>query len=232
MLDLIYPARCPVCHEIIPWRCELICKECVSLLPLNCGYQCIKCGKPVEEPEELCHDCMEYTHEFEQGMGIFCYDEIMRRSIHKFKYQGRREYGRFYGIAAWRYGKEQLKKWKPEVLVPVPIHTSRKRERGYNQAEIIAEVLGGCMDLPVAADVVIRKKKTIAQKELSSEERRKNLESAFAKGKNPLRWRRVLLIDDIYTTGSTADAVSRILRECGAEEIYVLSICIGRDFVV
>lgn len=210
----------------------MICEKCVPLLPLNCGHQCEKCGKPVEDAEELCHDCIESEHVFTKGMGIFLYDDIMRTSIHKFKYQGRREYGRFYGSAAWKYGKEQLERWNPQVLIPVPVHKSRKAERGYNQAEVIARVLADQMGIPVASDVVIRIKKTKAQKDLSPEERKKNLESAFAKGKSSLLWKRVLLIDDIYTTGSTADAVSKILRASGAEEIYVLSICIGKGFMV
>lgn len=229
---MIYPARCPICHEIVQPGYDMICEKCVSLLPLNCGYQCEKCGKPVEHAGELCPDCTESEHVFTKGMGIFYYDDIMRSSIHKFKYQGRQEYGRFYGNAAWKYGQEQLKKWNPQVLVPVPVHISRKIQRGYNQAEVIAGVLAEQMGVPVAADVVIRKKRTKAQKDLSPEERKQNLEAAFAKGKSPLLWKRVLLIDDIYTTGSTVDAVSRILRESGAEEIYVLSICIGKGFMV
>lgn len=229
---MIYPARCPICHEIVQPGYDMICEKCVPLLPLNCGYQCEKCGKPVEHTGELCPDCTESEHIFKKGMGIFYYDDIMRSSIHKFKYQGRQEYGRFYGNAAWKYGQEQLKKWNPQVLVPVPVHISRKIQRGYNQAEVIARVLAEQMGVPVAADVVIRKKRTKAQKDLSPEERKQNLEAAFAKGKSPLLWKRVLLIDDIYTTGSTVDAVSRILRESGAEEIYVLSICIGKGFMV
>lgn len=229
---MIYPARCPICHEIIESGYDLICPACAQELPLNCGYHCQKCGKPVEQSGDLCQDCTEYIHEYTQGMGIFLYDDKMRASIHRFKYMGRREYGRFYGIAAWKFGQEQLKRWNPQVLIPVPVHQSRKRTRGYNQAEVIARELAKQMQLPVETNVVIRKKKTKAQKELSPEERRKNLESAFAKGKDPLLWKRVLLIDDIYTTGSTADAVSKILWECGAQEIYVLSICIGRGFMV
>lgn len=210
----------------------MICAKCIPFLPVNQGNRCKKCGKPVKNEEDLCHDCVEWEHEYTQGAGIFLYDDIMRKSIHKFKYMGRREYGRFYGTAAWKYERELLEKWAPEVLIPVPVHISRKTDRGYNQAEVFARALAEKMGLPVATDVVIRKKKTKAQKDLDPEERRKNLEYAFTKGKNPLLWRRVLLIDDIYTTGSTADAVSRVLKECGAGEIYVLSICIGKGFVI
>ncbi len=210
----------------------MICQACLSKLPLVKEPRCVKCGKPVHEEGTLCRDCTEISHEYTQGIGVFLYDEVMRKSISYFKYQGRREYGRFYGAAAWEYEREILKKWAPQVIIPVPVHISRKIARGYNQAEVIACELGRKMRLPVAANAVVRTEKTIAQKDLSPEERRKNLEHAFVKGKNPFLWKRVLLIDDIYTTGSTVDAVSHILKESGAEEIYVLSVCIGKGFVV
>lgn len=184
------------------------------------------------EVGDYCHDCMELSHEYTQGTGVFLYDDIMRKSISYFKYMGRREYGRFYAAAAWKYKKDILKQWNLQVIIPVPVHISRKIKRGYNQAEIIARVLGEIMGLPVAVDAVLRKEKTTAQKELSPEERRKNLKHAFIKGRDPFLWKRVLLVDDIYTTGSTADAVSRVLKERGAREIYVLSVCIGKGFVI
>ena len=229
---MIYPPRCPICHDIVDPDCEMICQDCVKRLPLVVRPRCAKCGKPVAEGEELCSDCQEMVHEYTQGVAVFVYEEIMRKSISYFKYMGRREYGRFYAAAAWKFEKETLKRWNPQVIVPVPVHISRKVQRGYNQAEIIARSLGERVGLPVAADAVIRKAKTKAQKDLSPEERRKNLEKAFTKGKNPFPWKRVLLVDDIYTTGSTADAVSRVLKECGAQEIYLLSVCIGKGFVV
>ena len=88
------------------------------------------------------------------------------------------------------------------------------------------------MKIPVITDAVICAEKTKVQKELTKEERKKNLEHAFRMAKNPFPWKRVLLIDDIYTTGSTADAISRELRGAGVQEIYVLSICIGLGFMV
>ena len=231
-MNLIYPPRCPICHDIIAPGCEMICTGCVEKLPLVEGKRCQKCGKPIHPDESYCADCLEYSHEYDQGIGIFLYDDLMRSSISHFKYMGRREYGRFFGMAAWKYGKEMLELWKPEVLVPVPIHSSKKVDRGYNQAEMIARVLGEYMKIPVAADAVLRVEKTTAQKELSQKERRENLKTAFRLSKNPFPWKRVLLIDDIYTTGSTADAVSRVLKDAGVQQIYVLSICIGRGFMV
>lgn len=210
----------------------MICGSCLKKLPLVSVPFCEKCGKPVPKGERLCHDCEAVEHAFTAGMGIFVYDEIMRKSMHKFKYLGRREYGQFYGTAAWVYGKERLKKWGIQVIVPVPVHSSRKRARGYNQAEVISNVLGRYMQVPVAADALKRCTKTAAQKDLSVEERRKNLEHAFSVTGISFPWKRVLLVDDIYTTGSTADSAALELKKYGIQEIYVLSICIGRGFVL
>lgn len=180
ILDLIYPPRCPICHDIVEPGYEMVCGRCLKQLPLVRDPKCEKCGKPVPEGEKLCYDCTVIEHAFSEGMGIFLYNEVMRKSMYKFKYLGRKEYGRFYGTAAWIYGKETLKAWNPEVIVPVPVHITRKRKRGYNQAEVISEVLGQYMHIPVSKGALKRCTKTVAQKELTVEERRRNLEGAFS----------------------------------------------------
>ena len=231
-MDMIYPPRCPICHDIIESGYELACEKCMKKLPVLPIHGCEKCGKPIDRSERLCHDCQGFLHEYTKGTSLFLYDETMRSSMVYFKYLGRREYGKFYAASIWKYRKQALSLWKAEVIVPVPVHSSRKAVRGYNQAEVIAKELGEYMNLPVVIDAVIRCGKTKAQKELTPEERKKNLQNAFAKGKNPFPWKRVLLIDDIYTTGSTVDAVTRVLKALGGEQIYVVSVCIGRGFVV
>ena len=232
ILDMIYPPRCPICHDIIEPGYTLVCNSCVARLPLFSEYCCKKCGKPVTEGVEYCHDCMENEHEYTRGISVFLYEDIMRASIAHFKYSGRREYGQFYAESIWKFRGQQLSEWNPEVIVPVPIHGSKRAIRGYNQAEVIANELGRRMKLPVVSKAVIRSGKTRAQKELTPEERKKNLQNAFQRGKNPFPWKRVLLIDDIYTTGSTVDAVSHILKQLGATQIYVVSVCIGKGIVV
>lgn len=210
----------------------MVCGSCLKQLPLVLAPKCVKCGKPVPDREELCYDCTVIEHAFTEGMGIFLYNEVMRKSLYKFKYLGRKEYGRFYGTAAWIYGKEKLQEWNPQVIVPVPVHISRKRKRGYNQAEVISEVLGHYMHIPVLKDALKRCTKTVAQKELTVEERRKNLQGAFAVTGIRFPWKRILLVDDIYTTGSTADSAAQELKKYGIQEIYSLSICIGKGFVL
>ena len=121
---------------------------------------------------------------------------------------------------------DQIRRWDPQVLIPVPIHRERLLKRGYNQAQVLADRLGELLDVPVAADAVIRRKKTAAQKSLDSHERRKNLAMAFAPGKGIRPWKRALILDDIFTTGSTVDAVAGVLKAAGAERVYSLCVCV------
>lgn len=232
LLDLLYPRRCPVCHDIVQPGRKMICDNCAKKLPFVQGKVCERCGKPVEETVALCFDCQKLEHHFDRGLGVFLYDDIMRKSMHFFKYQGRIEYAEFYARAAWLRSRKVLNCWKPEVIVPIPVHKARYRERGYNQAEVIAEKLSALTGIPVETGYMIRKENTKAQKDLTPEERRENLQSAFALGKVKVHHNRILLLDDIYTTGSTMDAVSKLLKQGGAKEIYALSICIGKGFMV
>lgn len=189
----------------------------------------MKCGKPLtEERAEYCPDCRRRTYSFEKGRAAFVYDGVMRGSISRFKYHNRREYADFYADEILkRYGR-MLRSWQAEALIPVPIHKSRMRKRGFNQAALVAERMGERLGIPVEKDLLVRVKKTKAQKNLSDAERRENLKNAFQVSGNELKLKRVVLVDDIYTTGSTLDAGASVLREAGAEKVYFLSICIGR----
>lgn len=138
----------------------------------------------------------------------------------RFKYHERQEYARFYAHAAFFYVGKQIQRRNPEVLVPVPLHPARQRQRGYNQAEVFAEKLAEEMELPMNARLIRRVKKTKRQKELSPAERRKNLEGAFALAKpGQMKYCRILLVDDIFTTGSTVDAIASLLKVNGAEQV-------------
>ena len=97
LIGLLYPKRCPVCHDVVEDKGELVCRICRTKLPLVRQPACRKCGKPLlEEEREYCQDCTRKHHEYRQGRAAFIYDERMRRSIAKFKYEGRREYAAFY----------------------------------------------------------------------------------------------------------------------------------------
>lgn len=158
------------------------------------------------------------------------YDALMRKSIGRFKYQNRREYADFYVQELFLSCKDAILKWQPDALIPIPLHRDKRRKRGFNQAELVARGLGKKLGIPVYTDILIRTRRTKPQKELTDRERRSNLKNAFQLKKNDVRLKRVILIDDIYTTGSTIDAAASALLEKSAEKVYFLSICIGRGY--
>ena len=225
-LDIFYPRCCPVCQKILKDQRRMICPECEKKLRPIGHPRCYKCGKPIEEGE-YCKDCQKHTHIFDQGRGIFVYDGIMRRSVTRYKYYGCREYGDFYAKAMYRYAWKNLNQWKPDLIVPVPIYKSKERLRGFNQAAYLANRLGCYTGIPVDTDLVQKVVKTKSQKKLNAMQRRKNLEKAFLVTKN-IRGKDILVIDDVYTTGSTIDAMAGCLRKRGAKNIYFLTVCIGR----
>lgn len=233
-LDLLYPPVCPVCGKVLEKRKDedlLACHNCCKKLVYIESPRCLKCGKPVgTEETEMCYDCERIGHIFTQGAGVWAYSREIKQSIYRFKYHNKREYGKFYGKEMMARLEQIVSGWNAEVLIPVPLHPSKLRKRGYNQAEIIALNFGREMGIPVNTTILRRNKKTLPQKELNDKERLKNLESAFIITTNDVKYKRIILVDDIYTTGTTIDSCAKALIDAGAEKIYYVSLCIGRGF--
>ena len=198
MSDIFYPRRCPVCQKILKDQKRMICPQCETMLHPIGHPRCFKCGKPVEKGE-FCRDCQKRKHMFEQGRGIFVYDSSMRRSVTRYKYYGCREYGDFYAKAMYRYAKMELREWKPDLIVPVPVHRSKERMRGFNQAAYLAERISRYTGIPADMGLVQKNIKTKSQKKLNALQRRKNLEKAFCVT-GDVRGKDILVIDDVYTT--------------------------------
>lgn len=227
-VGLLFPRRCPVCQDVVEEREELCCKICRCRLPYVKEPFCLKCGKPLlAEEKEYCRDCAGKKHFYKQGRAAFVYDQTMKRSIAGFKYHGRKEYAAFYAEEILRKCAKQVLAWRAQVLVPIPLHAGRRRKRGYNQAQLLAKELSKRSGIPVDANLLRRQKKTRAQKELTDKERHANLKNAFSLGKSEIPYQRIILIDDIYTTGSTIDEASRVLLEHGAQSVFFLCICVG-----
>ena len=238
--DLLFPRRCPVCGRIVEPAGQWICPGCLPLLSPVRQPVCQKCGKEVVgEETEYCPDCSRHKRSFSSGMALLNYNEAARRSMAAIKYKNKREYLDFYAMAMARRFRKRVEAWKPDVLVPVPIHSSRRRHRGYNQAEELADRLGKQWGIPVDTRLLIRGKKTAPQRDLTPGERLKNLREAFllhpsrrGHGGNSGQGAGnipgcVVLIDDIYTTGSTIEVCSQVMRAAGVREIHFLSVCIG-----
>jgi len=225
--ELLFPRRCPVCDRPVKPAGKKICDVCREKLRYVSGAYCMKCGKPLSgETAEYCMECRQKKHEFVQGMSLYEY-ESAAASIYRFKYAKRREYAEFFGEELSERFGEMIRKWNVDALIPVPIHKTRKRERGYNQAELLAQQLGRRTGLPVVSDLLVRCRKTTPQKELNALQRQNNLKKAFKISQNDVKLSTIIVIDDIYTTGSTVDEMTKILKQAGVGKVYVLTLAIG-----
>lgn len=228
LLDLFYPRRCPVCDKAVKPFGSLICEECESKMKYIRAPYCQKCGKELKDTRAVfCHDCANREHAYDSGMALFDYLSVSD-SIYRFKYRGRQEYAAYYGERMARVLGKRILALHPDALVPVPIHEEKKRQRGYNQAETVARELGGILDIPVETKLIKRVRKTKPMKDLSAQERQNNLKRAFKICKNDVKLNTIIIIDDIYTTGSTVDAMARELRHAGIKHIYFAALAIGK----
>ena len=229
LLNIVYPARCPICGEIISKRGRDICPECEVRLTYVEEPICLKCGKPVSgEEQEYCSDCLNKNHLFKEGRSVLVYDEHASKSIYAFKYNARGEYAKFYGRIIYERLGRKIRSWKPDVIIPVPIHSSKLKQRGYNQAALIAKELSKRLNIPMDERLIVRKNQTKVQKNLSAKDREINLKKAFNVTRNSVELKSVLVVDDIYTTGSTMDAIAGCLEGAGIREVYFVTLCIGR----
>lgn len=213
------------------------------------GTYCICCGKFIDDTRTycLCDHCirhMDFQYRFlnndEESSRIFdCsvaamgYGVYERRLIFGLKYDGNTYIARIIAHILYDCLRRILEEtgecpwFKADIAVPVPVHKARMRERGFNQAEKIAKHFAGMSKMKTIPDGLIRVKETDAQRALSSHERKENMKGAFSvnpKKLGDIKGRKVLLIDDIYTTGATARECGYALRQAGAEEVYFLSL--------
>ncbi|MCR5670042.1 MAG: ComF family protein [Butyrivibrio sp.] len=237
-LDLIYPGRCPVCDGILPVF-EIkngslgpggrIHKECKKKIRYVGDNTCMKCGKPLlqEDDKEYCDDCRKRKHVFDRGFSVFEYRSISG-SIYRFKYQKRQEYAQFYADASLKKLGKVLSHLGIDVIVPVPMYPKKEWQRGYNQASVYGKALSERLSIPFADDLVRRTRNTVPMKSLDVSGRRNNLKKAFNIIRNDVKFKCILIIDDIYTTGSTIDAIAHEFRMAGAEKVYFLTLAIGQ----
>lgn len=230
VVELLYPSTCVLCGK--PNK-DSVCAECRKKYPLLKEPLCMCCGKPIlEEEREYCEDCSEKLPKFTQGRSLWLHKGEVKQSIYQFKFHNRRIYGKTYGrLLAKRY-ERYLVKWKIDCIIPVPIHSHRRRKRGYNQAEVLAKALQSELEtnIPIKNQLLYRKKETIFQKKLDNKQRKRNLRGAFGVNDKGAIQGNILVIDDIYTTGATLNEIAMVLKKNGANNVYFLTISIGQGF--
>lgn len=229
IIGILFPRRCPVCSKIVREKGNTICCGCRKKLHFLSEPLCKKCGKPLMNAEaEFCYDCEHHTHYFEVGRALFLYEKEVKRAVQQMKYYNKKEYADFFVEVMGDYLGKQILQWEPQVIIPIPMYWKKKQKRGFNQAELLGKGLSKAMGIPYRSDLLRKTKNTDSQKELSNQERKKNLKNAFKIMESDVKLEIVLLVDDVYTTGSTIDAAAKALLEYGAQKVYYVSICIGK----
>lgn len=228
--NMIYPRCCPVCFDILDDQRMPVCGGCSRKLKFVEQPYCFCCGKPlVSEEQEYCYDCAKQKHAFDRGFSVLEYDAVSAPSVLAIKYKNKREYLTVYGEFAKKQYKNLLLKLELECIVPVPVSKRKYRRRGYNQAELFAREIKKWSGIPIKKNLIWRMKETAPLKELNPMQRKQELDQAFDwKGQGYEGEKTILLVDDIYTSGATADACASILKQHGIKKVYVLTMAIGR----
>lgn len=233
LLPILFPRHCPLCNKLLPYG-DFIHEECHRKLPLIRSPICMRCGKPISSPtQEYCYDCRTFPKSFQGGLSLFLYNKKTRPIMSAFKYQNRRGLADFFCQELCRYRLSQLRSFGVDAVIPVPIHKNKHKKRGYNQAALLSARLALALNLSHYPDMLIRSVDTLPQKQFNPQARLNNLKKAFCfnsrydKLLSQNTFLSILLVDDIYTSGATMEACTRILLEAGISKVYVLSVCIG-----
>lgn len=215
-LDLLYPPRCAGCGRLGALFCEACQAQVIPVTP----PVCMRCGRP-DVAGGLCSACRSTPSALDGVLSSAVFAPPLRTVIHQFKYRNERALAAPLAtrlITAWRDAGLSA-----DLIVPVPLHASRASERGYNQSALLAHGLGSAVGVVVAEDLLVRERATLPQTHLNRRERSQNVSGAFACRRN-LPGMRIVLVDDVCTTGATLEACAKALRTAGAAHVQGLTV--------
>lgn len=216
LLDLLYPPRCVACGQMGVLYCD-VCRESVTRVT---APVCSLCGKSIPAPG-LCSHCVNHPLDIDGIRSVAVFGGSLRKAIHHFKYRHSRHMAEPLGEMLVRFWQQTP--LVAEAIVPVPLHSRRLRERGYNQSMLLAQQLEQAAGLPILSGVLHRTKYTVSQTHLDGDQRRQNVAGAFV-CREGVKDKSVLLVDDVCTTGATLEASSMALKAGGAKSVWALTL--------
>lgn len=231
LLDLIYPRVCCVCELSMDDEEGHLCWDCAASLAYLSEPYCSVCGDPVDgrvDEEFVCYTCSERPPHFARARSALRYRGPTQVLLRGFKYKSRfwaaDELARLLKICVeTHYRCEEL-----DGVVPVPLYPTRQRERGFNQAHVLASLLARQLRKLLLDKALIRVRRTASQTRLTARERAFNVRGAFRiRRADAIRSRKLLLVDDVMTTGATVNECARVLKEGGAAEVFVVTVARG-----
>jgi len=229
LADILFPPKCPACETVLTHDREYpFCPECLSTISFTASPLCTSCGLPFTETEganHLCEDCILSKPPFSIARSLGKYESALLDTIHLFKYHGKISVGEDLGRMMAKACYDSIEIENYSLIIPVPLHPKRLREREFNQSLILARQISKKFSIPLDFIALRRKIRTEAQVNLSGRQRMANVRSAFeVADRSRIEGKKILLIDDVYTTGSTAKECSKILMKSGAKEVAVLTL--------
>jgi ComF family protein len=231
LLSALFPSRCILCGQtvITPAIDDMIelCTDCYRNLPFNESC-CAQCALPLPEAagdQVLCGRCINKLPAFDYCHSLFRYEDDIIHLVHQLKFGDKISYARSLGELLYHRLQAEIEKTgdRPDCLLPVPLHNRRLRQRGYNQSIEIARVMSHKLNIPIEYNLVERRRYTETQTGLNAKQRRKNISKAFLVS-GEMRYRHVLVVDDVVTTGATVNELALLLKKHKVERVGIMSI--------
>lgn len=225
--SLFFPSKikCLICGDDLKEKQDIeICDACKCKLKYLTETECCeRCGSPMTGQGKFCLNCQNGDCDFDIARSVFLYEGEVKHLISGLKYNNKPYLSRT--LSQFLANKYKELGWEADLIIPVPLSPARKKWRGYNQAELLAEGVSDATGVPINTETLVKIKDTDAQATLNLSERRKNLRESFkVMDKYAVKGKRILLIDDVMTTGSTASACTHELKKAHASRVMVLSI--------
>lgn len=232
ILNLVYPIYCQGCRGKLPYdNNRYLCQECLEQIKLNRPPFCIRCGRPLsggEDTKTLCPDCLNKNRHFERAWQCCQYQGLIKELIHKFKYERKLFLKGALIEILDNFTRTCIDYKDIEAIIPVPMHQVNTSRRGFNQAAILSEGLSKKLGVGFSGSCLFKIRRTKQQVNLDKVARFNNIKAAFrAKKDVGLKGKRLLLVDDVFTTGATAEECSKALTAAGAKAVWVLTLARG-----
>jgi competence protein ComFC len=214
-LDFIIPQRCLICNVEI--EKNLLCRNCIDYMPEVNAPMCIKCGRPVKK-KNTCIYCKTDSH-IDHGRSWLLFISPVDSVIHHFKYRNKTKLSRFFGQAMTTIIRSDHVMKNADILTPVPLFWWKQLRRGYNQSQLLADSIASDCHIE-SRPLLKRVKNTRTQTKLSDTARRDNVSGAFTVTHQDVENKKVIVVDDVMTTGATINECARVLKQAGASEVY------------
>jgi len=224
LLDFLYPGACLGCNDYIENHEMVFCAACEKKIAEVDFFICGICGAPMSNADK-CTSCQ--TKDTFPVLALGQYQDPLKEAIHQFKFQHIRRASEILAVKIMELHRDKIEKLNPELIIPVPLHSIRMKVRGFNQAEDLARSLSQKLDIPLYADIIEKRKQTRDQARLKAERRLKNLKGVFKSSGKSLQGERVIIVDDVFTTGATMREVRMAILEAGGKPVLGLAAAVA-----